>query len=74
MERYETAFYQPMLSDWQNFESWQENGALDATQRAHHIYRRLLDSYEKPTLDAAVKEELDAFVARRKREGGAPMQ
>jgi trimethylamine--corrinoid protein Co-methyltransferase len=74
MERYETAFYQPMLSDWRNFESWQENGALDATRRAHHIYRRLLDSYEKPTLDAAVKEELDAFVARRKREGGAPMQ
>jgi trimethylamine--corrinoid protein Co-methyltransferase len=47
---------------------------LDATQRAHRIYRQLLDSYEKPPLDAAVKEELDAFVARRKQEGGAPMQ
>ncbi len=74
MERYETAFYQPMLSDWRNFESWEENGALDATQRAHRIYRQLLDSYEKPPLDAAVKEQLDAFIARRKQEGGAPMQ
>ena len=25
-ERYTTAFYQPFLSDWRNFESWQEAG------------------------------------------------
>jgi len=74
MERYETAFYRPMLSDWQNFESWQENGALDATQRAHRIYRQLLAEYQQPPLDAGVKEALEAFVARRKQEGGAPMQ
>jgi trimethylamine--corrinoid protein Co-methyltransferase len=74
MERYETAFYQPMLSDWRNFESWEEAGAVDATHRAHRIYKQLLESYEQPPLDAAVKEELEAFVARRKEEGGAPMQ
>jgi trimethylamine--corrinoid protein Co-methyltransferase len=74
MERYETAFYQPMLSDWRNFESWQEAGAVDATRRAHGIYRRLLAGYQQPPLDDAVKESLDSFVARRKEEGGAPMQ
>jgi trimethylamine--corrinoid protein Co-methyltransferase len=60
--------------NWRNFESWHEAGAVDATHRAHRIYRQLLADYEKPPLDAAVKEELEAFVARRKREGGAPMQ
>ncbi|MDX2315201.1 MAG: trimethylamine methyltransferase family protein [Gammaproteobacteria bacterium] len=74
MERYETAFYQPMLSDWRNFENWEEHGALDATQRAHRIYKQLLASYEQPPLEPAIKEELAAFVARRKNEGGAPMQ
>jgi trimethylamine--corrinoid protein Co-methyltransferase len=74
MERYETAFYQPMLSDWRNFESWEEAGSVDATHRAHRIYKQLLDGYEQPPLDTAVKEELEAFVARRKEEGGAPMQ
>ena len=73
LERYERAFYQPILSDWRNFESWQEAGAQDATQRAHKIYRDVLAGFEPPPLDSAVREELDAFVARRKREGGASL-
>ena len=31
MARYETAFYRPLLSDWRNFETWQEDGARTAT-------------------------------------------
>jgi len=42
--RYETAFYQPMLSDWRNFETWQEAGSETATQRANHIYKRMSDA------------------------------
>ena len=63
-----------MLSDWRNFESWQEHGALDATQRAHRIYKQLLAAYEQPPLEDAIKEELEAFIALRKEQGGAPMQ
>ncbi|MGI9301207.1 MAG: trimethylamine methyltransferase family protein, partial [Gammaproteobacteria bacterium] len=72
MARYEKAFYQPMLSDWRNFETWSEDGASDATQRANRIYKRLLKEYEPPPLDAAIREELQAFVAQRKEQGGAP--
>lgn len=71
LERYETAFYAPLLSDWRNFESWREAGAQDATARANRIYKQLLAEFEPPPLDPAIAEELDAFVARRKREGGA---
>jgi len=71
LERYETAFYTPLVSDWRNYETWEESGAETATQRAHKIYKRVLAEFEPPPLDPAVKEELDAFIARRKEEGGA---
>jgi trimethylamine--corrinoid protein Co-methyltransferase len=72
MARYESAFYAPLLSDWRNFETWQEDGALDATRRANRLWQELLAAYEPPPLDEAVAEEIAAFVARRKEEGGAP--
>ena len=65
MQRYETAFYSPLVSDWRNFESWFEAGAVDATQRAHLIWNELLEHSESPVLDPAIDEELTAFVARR---------
>ena len=71
LERYETAFYEPMVSDWRNFETWEEAGSLTATQRANGIWKQLLAEYEAPPLDASIAEALDAFVARRKEEGGA---
>ncbi len=70
LARYSTAFYSPLLSDWRNFESWEEAGSLDATQRANRIYRETLAAFEAPPLDPAVREELDDFVARRTSEGG----
>jgi len=70
MERYETAFYSPMLSDWRNFENWSEAGALTATDRANAIYKRMLREYEAPPLDPSIAAELDAFIAKRKEEGG----
>jgi trimethylamine--corrinoid protein Co-methyltransferase len=68
MDRYTSAFYAPMVSDWRNYESWLEAGGEDTTKRAAGIVRQLLNDYEPPALDPAVKEELDAFVERRKRE------
>jgi trimethylamine--corrinoid protein Co-methyltransferase len=68
IERYETAFYQPMISDWRNYETWEEAGALTATERATAVWKRLLEEYEQPPLDPAIAEELDAFVRRRKEE------
>jgi trimethylamine--corrinoid protein Co-methyltransferase len=67
LERYETAFYRPMLSDWRNFETWQADGARTATQRANGIWKQLLAEAVPPALDPPVAEALDAFVERRKR-------
>ena len=71
MARYQTAFYEPFLSDWTNYEGWVEKGGLNATQRATAIWQQMLDAYEPPELDEAKKEELAAFVAKRKQEIGS---
>jgi trimethylamine---corrinoid protein Co-methyltransferase len=68
--RFRTAFHKPMLSDWRNWESWQEAGSPELPGRAHRIYRDLLAAYEPPPIDPAVAEELKSFVARRVAEGG----
>ena len=60
------------LSDWRNFETWHDDGAIDATRRANRIWKELLAAYEPPPMDPAVAEEIAAFVARRKEQGGVP--
>lgn len=66
MERYDTAFYQPMLSDWRTWEQWNEDGARTATERATGIWQTALDEYEAPPLDDAIAEELESYIAHRK--------
>jgi trimethylamine--corrinoid protein Co-methyltransferase len=68
LERYEHAFYEPIVSDWRNFESWQEAGSPDAATRANRIWKQILADYQPPPLDPAIDEELAAFVSRRKAE------
>jgi trimethylamine--corrinoid protein Co-methyltransferase len=68
LARYETAFYRPLLSDWSNFENWTDAGSRNATQRATVLWKKLLAEYVAPPLDPAVKDALDAYVARRSAE------
>jgi trimethylamine---corrinoid protein Co-methyltransferase len=71
LARYESAFYRPLLSDWSNFENWTEAGARNATERATVIWKKTLADYVPPPLDPAIKEAIDAYVARRSGELGA---
>jgi trimethylamine--corrinoid protein Co-methyltransferase len=68
LERYETAFYRPILSDWRNFETWSEDGARTATERANHVWKQLLAEYEPPPLEEGAAEAIDDYVERRRRE------
>ena len=69
-ERYTTEHFQPMVSDWRNYESWDEGGRVEAHQRAEKLARQLIDAHEEPPMDPARRAELDDFVARRVAEGG----
>jgi trimethylamine--corrinoid protein Co-methyltransferase len=70
MERYETAFYAPMLSDWRNNASWAEAGAKTAGERATGLWQQALAEYEEPAMDPGIREALEDYVARRKAEIG----
>ncbi len=71
-DRYTTAFYQPFLSDWKNFEAWEAAGGIWTAERAHRMFKEIVNNFEAPKMDEAIREELAEFVERRKAEGGAP--
>ena len=71
-DRYQTAFYSPFLSDWRNYEAWSEAGSVWTAERANKTWKAILAEYTPPPIDEGIREELAAFVARRKSEGGAP--
>jgi trimethylamine---corrinoid protein Co-methyltransferase len=71
-DRYQTAFYAPMVSDWRNYEAWQLDGSVWTAERAHRIYKQIIAEFEPPPMNGDHQEELRQFVARRKQEGGAP--
>jgi trimethylamine--corrinoid protein Co-methyltransferase len=71
-DRFRDAFFSPMVSDWRNFESWQEAGSPTAGEHAARLVGEILDAYQQPALAAEVAEQLDEFVARRVAEGGVP--
>jgi trimethylamine--corrinoid protein Co-methyltransferase len=70
MARYEHAFYHPMLSDWRGHENWALAGARDAGDRATDLWQQALAEYREPEMDPAIREELDAYVAKRREEIG----
>ncbi len=68
LARYRTEFFEPFISDRQNYQRWQEAGSLDAPRRAHRLWQELLAAYEPPPLDPGITEALRDYVARREGE------
>jgi trimethylamine--corrinoid protein Co-methyltransferase len=71
-DRYQDAFYAPIVSDWRNYEAWQADGSVWTVERAHRIYKQILAEFEAPEMNGDHLEDLRRFVAKRKQEGGAP--
>jgi len=70
MERFRTCFYRPFLSSSDNYDRWMRGGAKDAAARAGDVWRKRLEEYAEPPMDEAVREELQAYVTRRRAELG----
>jgi len=66
MSRYQDAFYAPLLSNWDNYETWQERGSVNSEQRANQIWKQMLQEYQQPEIDPGVDEALRDYVDRRK--------
>ena len=68
MRNYQTAFYEPALSDSENVESWEDGGGTDMRERAHARWTQMLRDYQPPPMEDATREALEAFVVKRKEE------
>lgn len=72
MERYQTAFYAPLVADLSNHGLWVEQGAQTADQRATAIWQRVLRDFTPPAACAGVQDRLAPFLADRQKAGGMP--
>ncbi|MFZ2101102.1 MAG: trimethylamine methyltransferase family protein [Oricola sp.] len=68
MSNYATAFYEARMSNSDNVEQWEEQGSKDSARRAYDRWNAMLKEYEAPPIDPDVREALEDYVARRKRE------
>lgn len=65
-DNFKSAFWKSDLLDYKPFETWEEEGARDTRTLASVRVEKQLASYQKPALDPAIAEALDAFVAQKK--------
>ncbi|MEO1363603.1 MAG: trimethylamine methyltransferase family protein [Pseudomonadota bacterium] len=63
---FKSAFWKSDLLDYKPFETWEDEGARDTVELARVRVERLLNDYQPPAIDIAVREALDAYVAQRK--------
>jgi trimethylamine--corrinoid protein Co-methyltransferase len=70
LERFRECFYRPLVSSTENYERWARNGGRDTATRATDIWKKTLEEYEQPPIDDGLREELKAYVDRRRKELG----
>jgi trimethylamine--corrinoid protein Co-methyltransferase len=63
---FESAFYRSNVADNNSFEQWDAEGGKDTAEIANAVYKRMLNEYQAPDLDAGIDEAVQAFVAKRK--------
>lgn len=71
MERYQTEFYAPLVADYSNFGTWQENGALDTTQRATKMWQEILSQPSPLHIDDTARGRLQDYITKATAAGGA---
>ncbi|MGA6924228.1 MAG: trimethylamine methyltransferase family protein [Desulfosarcina sp.] len=61
------SLYQPHLFTRDDHQKWEKQGARCVADRTEAILAQRLASYEKPTIDPALEQELDGYVSRQKK-------
>lgn len=59
-------FYQPELSDRNNYDQWVKKGSLTAEDRANARWKKLLAEYVEPKLPTEVDRDLRKYIDSRK--------
>ena len=64
LDHFRTEFYQPCLSNRDDFFTWQTKGSSLITETAHQKYKEILATYEAPELPADVDKALQKFIEK----------
>ena len=66
LRHYATSNYEPSIPEAGPFETWEENGAPDAAERAARVWKKHLADYVQPEIDPALDRALQEFVQQKK--------
>ena len=72
MERYQTEFYAPLVSDYANFGTWTERGEVNTSDRATKIWNDILATPSPVPVNGDRLETLNALIDKGAAAGGAP--
>ena len=72
MDRYQTAFYDPLVADLNNHGNWVEGGCVEAPERATKVWQKTLQEFVAPEGALEIEERLAPYIEKKKAEGGAP--
>ena len=65
-DHFRTEFYQPQLSNRDDFVSWQANASPQCMETANKKYKEILETYEAPLLPANLDKDLLNFIEKLK--------
>lgn len=71
LDRYDRAFYEPIVFSRQNVGRWIDEGSPTASIRANAVMRKTLQDFQPSNIADDILAELDDYVGRRTAEGGA---
>ncbi len=54
--------WRPRVSDWKNYDKWEQQGAQDVVETANRKYKDILAAAPESTLDVEAEKELAVFV------------
>lgn len=72
MERYRTAFYNPLIADLSNFGNWTESGCKTSAERATEAWKAALADFVPPPTGEQAAGLLEEYIAKGRESGGAP--
>lgn len=73
MDRYQTAFYAPLVADLQNFGAWEEAGRQTSAQRATEIWKQVLADFVPAPTGGAANDRLAPYIEKCTAAGGAAL-
>ncbi len=72
IDRFSTAFYEPLVADLNNYGAWENAGSKTSTQRATQVWKDKLAGFQQPAGCQEAADRLRPYVEKAIADGGAP--